>query len=75
MTVTTTGQSGEAEEHDNRRAANGEVDGRNPVGNPVGASSSPSEGNSLIDETAKLIEQMIERENLNAAWRRVRSNK
>lgn len=75
MTVTTTGQSGEAEDHDNRRVACGGVDGRNPVGNPAGASSSPSEGNSLIDETAELIEQMIERENLNAAWRRVRSNK
>jgi len=75
MTVTTTGQSGETEEHDNKRAACRGGDGRNPVENPAGVSSSPSEGNFLIDETAKLIEQMIERENLNAAWRRVRSNK
>jgi RNA-directed DNA polymerase len=75
MTVTTTDKGGEAEDHDNRRDASGEVGGRNPAGNPAGASSSPSDGNSLIDETAKLIEQMIERENLNAAWRRVRSNK
>jgi len=75
MTVTTTGRSGETEEHDNKRAACRGGDGRNPVENPAGVSSSPSEGNFLIDETAKLIEQMIERENLNAAWRRVRSNK
>jgi RNA-directed DNA polymerase len=75
MTVTTTGRSGEAEDHDTRHDACGEGAGRNPGGNPAGASNPPSEGNSLIDETKQLIEQMIERGNLNAAWRRVRSNK
>lgn len=75
MKVTTTDRRGEAEDHDNKRDARGEVAGRNPGGNPEGASSPPSDGNSLIDETEQLIERMIERENLKAAWRRVRSNK
>lgn len=58
-----------------KRHARGEVGGRNPAGSAASASNPPSEDRSLIVQEQKLIEQMIERGNLNAAWKQVKRNK
>ena len=58
-----------AEESPAKGSAYTEEAGRNPRQSRVGASSSTSTKSSLIGEEQKLIEQMIERDNLNAAWR------
>ena len=49
--------------------------GRNPRKPSIGASSHPSEGNNRVAQEQGLIEQMTERENMNLAWRKVRSNR
>ena len=58
-----------------KRHARGEVGGRNPTGSAASASNRPSEERSLIVQEQRLIEQMIERGNLNAAWKQVKRNK
>lgn len=57
------------------RHARGEVGGRNPAGSAASASNPTSEERSLIVQEQRLIEQMIERGNLNAAWKQVKGNK
>ena len=64
-----------AEESPAKDSAYTKEAGRNLCQSRVGASSSTSTKSSLIGEEQKLIEQMIERDNLNAAWRQVKSNK
>jgi len=50
-----------------KRHARGEAGGQNPTGSAPSASNPPSEAESLIVQEQRLIEQMIERGNLNAA--------
>lgn len=57
------------------RHARSEVGGRNPAGSAASASNPTSEERSLIVQEQKLIEEMIERGNLNAAWKQVKRNK
>lgn len=47
--------------------------GRNPTGSATSASKPTSESDRLIVHEQKLIEQLIERGNLNAAWKQVKS--
>ncbi len=63
-----------AEESAAYRTAVGEVAGRNASGNAQGAASAASEESHCIGQGTGLIEQMIERGNLNAAWKRVSRN-
>jgi RNA-directed DNA polymerase len=66
---------GEAEGgEDNRSARTLEAD-RKVGASATGASNAASEGSQNTGSGEGLIEQMIERGNLNAAWRRVRGNK
>ena len=64
-----------AEESAAYRTAEGEVAGRNASGNAQGAASAASEESHCTGQGAGLIERMIERGNLNAAWKQVRRNK
>ena len=64
-----------AEESAAYRTAVGEGAGRNASGNAQGAASAASEESHCIGQGTGLIEQMIERDNLNVAWKQVRRNK
>jgi len=64
-----------AEESAAYRTALDEVAGRNASGSVPGAASATSEESHGIGPGTGLIEQMIERDNLNAAWRQVSRNK
>src|SRR3982751_2321998 len=66
---------GAAEESAAYRTALGEGAGRNASGSAQGAASATSEESHCIGQRTGLIEQMIERGNLNAAWKQVRRNK
>jgi len=64
-----------AEESAANRTALGEVAGRNASENALGAASPSSLGAKSTGPEPGLIEQMIDSENLNLAWRKVRQNK
>jgi RNA-directed DNA polymerase len=64
-----------AEESAAYRTALDEVAGRNASGSVPGAASATSDESHGIGPGTGLIEQMIERDNLNAAWRQVSRNK
>lgn len=64
-----------AEESAANRTALGEVAGRNASENAPGAASPASIDAKATEPEPGLIEQMIDRENLNLAWRKVRQNK
>lgn len=64
-----------AEESAAYRTALDEVAGRNASGSVRGAASAASDEGHCIGQGAGLLEQMIERGNLNAAWKQVRRNK
>jgi RNA-directed DNA polymerase len=64
-----------AEESAAYRTALDEVAGRNASGSAQGAASATSEESHGLGQGTGLIEQMIERGNLNAAWKQVRRNK
>jgi RNA-directed DNA polymerase len=64
-----------AEESAAYRTALDEVAGRNASGSVQGAASATSDESHCIGQRAGLLEQMIERGNLNAAWKQVRRNK
>lgn len=57
-----------------RRAGAGES-GRNPQTAAPGASRDPSQKAKPVAEDQQLIEELIERENLNRAWKQVRRNR
>jgi hypothetical protein len=58
-----------------KHLARGEVGGRNPTGCAASASDGTSKVRSLIVQEQKLIEQMIESGNFNAAWKQIKRNK
>jgi RNA-directed DNA polymerase len=49
--------------------------GRNPREAAPGASSDPSEKDKPVAQNQQLIEELIERDNMNRAWKRVRRNR
>lgn len=57
-----------------RRAVAGES-GRNPQKAALGASGSPSGKGTSVAQDQQLIEELIERDNLNRAWKQVRRNR
>lgn len=65
----------EAERGDYNRSARTMGTDRNVGNSATGAASAASEESHCTGQGKGLIEQMIERGNLNAAWKRVRSNK
>lgn len=66
---------GEAEGGDNNRSARTMGTDRNVGSSATGATSAASGESHCTGQGDELIEQMIERGNLNAAWKRVKSNK
>lgn len=64
-----------AEESAAYRTALDEGAGRNASGSAQGAASATSDASHCIGQATGLLEQMIERGNLNAAWKQVRRNK
>lgn len=64
-----------AEESAAYRTALDEVAGRNASGSVQGAASAASDESHCIGQETGWLEQMIERGNLNAAWKQVRRNK
>jgi len=65
---------GAAEGGEHKRSAPLTGVGRNAGEGAKGAASATSDEDHYIGPGEELIEQMVERDNLNAAWRRVRSN-
>jgi RNA-directed DNA polymerase len=65
---------GEAEGSEHNRYARTMGAGRNAGSSATGATSAASDESQGTGQGEELIEQMIERDNLNAAWKRVRSN-
>jgi RNA-directed DNA polymerase len=65
----------EAEEDVAKRSALGDDDGRNAVRFSEGAASAASLFGHATGPEPRLIEQMIDSENLNLAWRKVKANK
>jgi len=57
-----------------RRAGAGDS-GRNPRKGTPGASSDPSQKDKPVAQDEQLIEELIERDNLNRAWKQVRRNR
>ena len=66
---------GEAEESAGKRPARGMGADRNVGSSAEGASSEASSRGKLTGQGTGLIEQMIDSENLNLAWRKVKGNK
>src|SRR5271157_4189178 len=65
----------EAEGDETNRSARSVGADRNVGSNATGAASAASENSQCTEQGEGLIEQMIERGNLRAAWKRVRSNR
>lgn len=66
---------GEAEGDETKRSAGTAGADRNVGMGAVGATSAASDESRSIGQGSELIEQMVERGNLTAAWKRVRKNK
>jgi RNA-directed DNA polymerase len=65
----------EAEGDAEKRFARGKEAGRNAGGQAKGAASAASPQGDTTGQGTGLIEQMIDSENLNLAWKKVRANK
>ena len=66
---------GEAEGDAEKRLARGKEAGRNAGGQAKGAASAASPQRDTTGQGTGLIEQMIDSENLNLAWKKVKANK